>query len=453
MQQRSKLHKYQQETPRESAFQRHRRKLNEEFYAIFPEARYDISRVWEGETVVIRQDAYRCLADGTEVIVPIYINVPVALVQAYPTPESPDDPHFQHFPVVGRSAPSASWTNSPQRTNSAFHDPSTNPTPIPVANASHTVNAPANAGASHLPIISTSGFSTPQNLCSVEESTMVAATDTTGGQLAFNPLYGDYVPPHAIATSPVNSQWHVSPPPSACSDVSIGSALSLYTDSWQLECQEPQQPWQSHTFVNESSSFINESGSSVNSPATPFSPSTTYISSTGVSELESADRISPPAQYTLNQDPCSESSISSPISDLPATGPSSMASASKPCKRGRPKGRANLPSVELLVADGRRSASPARGKSRRTNDNKPPLACLFCRGRKIACGQPEPGTNSCHQCLRRKLKCEYPKESLRGYRGRRKKNNPQPDVTPTLNEPSFISSTPPYDGDSTMMQG
>ncbi|KAJ7282614.1 hypothetical protein C8J57DRAFT_1295844, partial [Mycena rebaudengoi] len=51
---------------------------------------------------------------------------------------------------------------------------------------------------------------------------------------------------------------------------------------------------------------------------------------------------------------------------------------------------------------------------------KPPLACLFCRGRKIACGPPVGGSvesvGSCNQCQRRALKCEYPAESRRGMR-------------------------------------
>ncbi|KAJ7646626.1 hypothetical protein FB45DRAFT_178647 [Roridomyces roridus] len=49
---------------------------------------------------------------------------------------------------------------------------------------------------------------------------------------------------------------------------------------------------------------------------------------------------------------------------------------------------------------------------------KPPLACLFCRGRKIACGPPVGGAAQagCNQCQRRALKCEYPLESRRGMR-------------------------------------
>lgn len=51
-------------------------------------------------------------------------------------------------------------------------------------------------------------------------------------------------------------------------------------------------------------------------------------------------------------------------------------------------------------------------------EKKPPLACLFCRGRKIACGPPDPGSEdpTCNQCQRRSIKCEYPSESRRGMR-------------------------------------
>ncbi|PPQ68209.1 hypothetical protein CVT25_015041 [Psilocybe cyanescens] len=56
--------------------------------------------------------------------------------------------------------------------------------------------------------------------------------------------------------------------------------------------------------------------------------------------------------------------------------------------------------------------------TKRQLEKKPPLACLFCRGRKIACGPPVPGSTNktCNQCQRRSLPCEYPTESRRGMR-------------------------------------
>jgi len=91
-----------------------------------------------------------------------------------------------------------------------------------------------------------------------------------------------------------------------------------------------------------------------------------------------------------------------------------------------------------------RSPSP-RGASRisppphpkRSMDKKPALACLFCRGRKIACGPPVPGSKdrTCNQCARRHLKCEYPLESRRGMRKRRSlvpraSGSPAPEINP-----------------------
>ncbi|TFK62881.1 hypothetical protein BDN72DRAFT_741033, partial [Pluteus cervinus] len=53
-----------------------------------------------------------------------------------------------------------------------------------------------------------------------------------------------------------------------------------------------------------------------------------------------------------------------------------------------------------------------------TQDKKPLLACLFCRGRKIACGPPMLGSKdkTCNQCERRSLTCQHPPESRRGKR-------------------------------------
>jgi len=89
--------------------------------------------------------------------------------------------------------------------------------------------------------------------------------------------------------------------------------------------------------------------------------------------------------------------------------------------------------------------------SKNLPERKPPLACLFCRGRKIACGPPLPGSGrktcksvfsffffffgfprvckeadkilppSQSQCRKRSLQCHYPSESRRGMR---KKKNP-----------------------------
>ncbi|KAF5374675.1 hypothetical protein D9615_008985 [Tricholomella constricta] len=59
-----------------------------------------------------------------------------------------------------------------------------------------------------------------------------------------------------------------------------------------------------------------------------------------------------------------------------------------------------------------------RVKAIRDKDGKPIMACLFCRGRKIACGPPPPGSvdKTCNQCARRNLPCNYPLENRRGMR-------------------------------------
>ncbi|KAF8161059.1 hypothetical protein B0H34DRAFT_699263 [Crassisporium funariophilum] len=69
--------------------------------------------------------------------------------------------------------------------------------------------------------------------------------------------------------------------------------------------------------------------------------------------------------------------------------------------------------------------------SKQQPEKKPHLACLFCRGRKIACGSPSPGSNdkTCNQCQRRSLRCEYPSESRRGMRKKK-----SPETPPAITE-------------------
>lgn len=94
---------------------------------------------------------------------------------------------------------------------------------------------------------------------------------------------------------------------------------------------------------------------------------------------------------------------------------------------GSPRQRSTSPRSTL------RLSPPPHQK--RSMDKKPALACLFCRGRKIACGPPVPGSKdrTCNQCARRHLKCEYPLESRRGMRKRRSlvpraSGSPQPEI-------------------------
>ncbi|KIM40163.1 hypothetical protein M413DRAFT_172756 [Hebeloma cylindrosporum] len=85
--------------------------------------------------------------------------------------------------------------------------------------------------------------------------------------------------------------------------------------------------------------------------------------------------------------------------------------------------------------------------SKRQLEKKPPLACLFCRGRKIACGPPMPGSpdKTCNQCQRRSLRCEYPAESRRGMR-KKKATDPAGDDSTSVDkahlEPDFSPVEP-----------
>ncbi|KAJ7613512.1 hypothetical protein FB45DRAFT_937290 [Roridomyces roridus] len=60
-------------------------------------------------------------------------------------------------------------------------------------------------------------------------------------------------------------------------------------------------------------------------------------------------------------------------------------------------------------------------KDTRRDKPRQPLACFFCRARKIACQRPldpnEPD-QSCAQCRKRQGECEYPTKSRRGLYAR-----------------------------------
>ncbi|KAF9020650.1 hypothetical protein BDZ89DRAFT_958106 [Hymenopellis radicata] len=83
----------------------------------------------------------------------------------------------------------------------------------------------------------------------------------------------------------------------------------------------------------------------------------------------------------------------------------------------------STPSSPTSVPVGPPKLVPTRSP-RRLGNRKPVQACLFCRGRKIACGPPVPGgpDNACNQCQRRSLKCEFPCESRRGAARKAAKN-------------------------------
>ncbi|KAJ7678673.1 hypothetical protein B0H17DRAFT_1078023 [Mycena rosella] len=112
----------------------------------------------------------------------------------------------------------------------------------------------------------------------------------------------------------------------------------------------------------------------------------------------------------------------------PPTPPRASRSRPRPRKRDRENG-----SGDERASEGRDSRERERERDR-DRDKKPPLACLFCRGRKIACGPPQPGAGGCNQCQRRSLKCEYPAESRRGMRKKK-----APPASPSAEPPSASS--------------
>ncbi|KAG5735461.1 hypothetical protein E4T56_gene12867 [Termitomyces sp. T112] len=120
------------------------------------------------------------------------------------------------------------------------------------------------------------------------------------------------------------------------------------------------------------------------------------------------------------------------FSVLPPHSKESYADVSPTCARrfssrknhpsSHPRHRSNMPSK--LLASGQQLTFPVprkRAKLLRDKDGKPVMACLFCRGRKIACGPPPAGSDdpTCNQCARRGLACHYPAESRRGQRKRK----------------------------------
>ncbi|KAG5644302.1 hypothetical protein DXG03_008720 [Asterophora parasitica] len=85
------------------------------------------------------------------------------------------------------------------------------------------------------------------------------------------------------------------------------------------------------------------------------------------------------------------------------------------------------PTSQMNTPRPRKRVKPGRDK-----DGKPIMACLFCRGRKIACGPPSKDSHdkTCNQCARRNLECTYPLENRRGMRKPRlKKEDVKPGVS------------------------
>ncbi|KIL66170.1 hypothetical protein M378DRAFT_401669 [Amanita muscaria Koide BX008] len=124
-------------------------------------------------------------------------------------------------------------------------------------------------------------------------------------------------------------------------------------------------------------------------------------------------------------------SSNSPLSSYATTTPGTSQHSGKPPKSGFSTGIKTDPVDSQMTVRNKHISKglpdeqlqgakrPSRSKSSKHNgDRKPILACLFCRGRKIACGPPATGTGekTCRQCQRRSLTCVYPSGSRRGMR-------------------------------------
>ncbi|KAF8993677.1 hypothetical protein BDQ17DRAFT_1312024 [Cyathus striatus] len=163
-------------------------------------------------------------------------------------------------------------------------------------------------------------------------------------------------------------------------------------------------------------------------PAAPFLPTDSAPSTSFIQHQDALYPESPPSHSDLAYSQSFEHSSSpSPFS---GSGSDDLIKSESPepfrHTPSVPRTSVTAP-IRQLVSRGTwppRSPSPAPVRispmagARRGMDKKPPLACLFCRGRKIACGPPLPGSKdkTCNQCQRRSLKCEYPLESRRGMR-------------------------------------
>ncbi|KAH6913843.1 hypothetical protein BKA70DRAFT_1095529 [Coprinopsis sp. MPI-PUGE-AT-0042] len=104
-----------------------------------------------------------------------------------------------------------------------------------------------------------------------------------------------------------------------------------------------------------------------------------------------------------------------------APGPEDSPSPSVSVESPNSNDSEDQPAVTVQPAPSGTHVNSGNRSAKKNGEKKPPLACLFCRGRKIACGPPVPGgdDHTCNQCHRRQLKCEYPAESRRGMRRKR----------------------------------
>ncbi|KIK24762.1 hypothetical protein PISMIDRAFT_373763 [Pisolithus microcarpus 441] len=122
-------------------------------------------------------------------------------------------------------------------------------------------------------------------------------------------------------------------------------------------------------------------------PAAPQPPQSFTASSAEESsdwtESDSKTRMTVPSQAYPSNDPAQANTPvpyeQTPACDFPTSAQAPRRRTRSPSPRTHQQARASLIAQQLHP----------KGKSM---DKKPALACLFCRGRKIACGPPLPGT-------------------------------------------------------------
>jgi hypothetical protein len=252
-----------------------------------------------------------------------------------------------------------------------------------------------------------------------------------------------HTPPHFAASPPVSSPIHsdfpppVTPPalvPSTFSPVQTEPEQRFATDQSYSPSLVPPSRRGSHHQITSSRSQRRYS------PLFNRTPHQTHKSGGG----EDAHSINVPVMEwtatpspTINVNANVESPVENTVNNTasPAVQPAATVTAASVASPSA------APEAQPLLSEPVPGSSNLNtgGNSKRNPDKKPALACVFCRGRKIACGPPlkdgdgksckyVPHLNSsntyvnvyfvnlCSQCQRRSLRCEYPTESRRGMR-------------------------------------
>ncbi|KAN0128721.1 hypothetical protein V8E53_013442 [Lactarius tabidus] len=184
-------------------------------------------------------------------------------------------------------------------------------------------------------------------------------------------------------------------------NVNHWASTQEYSDPYDMHLHHHPAP-----FTNVSLFELASMLSSPTSTCTPTLDSSSSESSPGPRRL-SADIDETPTM--LHSEPQIEPPAHSQTTETPERrpGPRRLSCAPAPVAEDPPTNTG--PGVV-----GRRAPKP-----RRITRAVQPLACFFCRGRKIACGPPVnlgTGDRTCEPCARRRLVCEYPAESYRGRR-------------------------------------